>query len=48
MTHILAKEHYEAVGDPYAARELPGGLNVTFALKGKRGVRRKGSTKEGY
>jgi hypothetical protein len=38
-THRLPNEHYEAVGDAYAARELPGGLKVMFGLKGKWRVR---------
>jgi hypothetical protein len=40
MTHRLPNEHYEAVGDPYAAREFPGGLKVMFGLKGKGRVRK--------
>jgi hypothetical protein len=32
MTHRLADKHYEAVGDAYAAKELPG-----VVLKGERG-----------
>ena len=40
MTHRLPNEHYEAVGDPYAARELPGGLKVMFVLKEKGGLGR--------
>jgi hypothetical protein len=39
VTHRLPNEHYEAVGDPYAARELPGGLGM-FGLKGKGRVRK--------
>ena len=46
MTHGLADEHYEAVGDPYAAREFPGGLKVMFGLEGKGRVR-KGSARKG-
>jgi hypothetical protein len=45
MTHRLPNEHYEAVGDPYAARELPGGLKVMFGLKGKGRVRKEGEEK---
>ena len=45
MTHRLPNEHYEAVGDPYAARELPGGLKVMFGLKGKGRVRKEGKRK---
>jgi hypothetical protein len=41
MTHRLPNEHYEAVGDPYATRELPGGLKVMFGLKGKGRVRKR-------
>ena len=47
MTHRLPNEHYEAVGDPYAARELPGGLKVMFGLKGKGRVRKEGTREEG-
>ena len=36
MTHRLANEHYKAVGDPYAARELPSGLEVMFGLERKK------------
>ena len=45
-THRLPNEHYEAVGDAYAARELPGWLNVMFGLKGKKGRVRKGRGRE--
>ena len=46
MTHRLPNEHYETVGDPYAARELPGGLKVMFGLKGKGRVRKRGEGRE--
>lgn len=36
VTHRLANEHYKAVGDPYAARELPSGLEVMFGLERKK------------
>jgi hypothetical protein len=46
MTHRLPNEHYEAVGDPYATGELPGGLKVMFGLKGKGRVRKRGEGRE--
>ena len=32
-THRLPNEHNKAVGDAYATREVPSGLNVTFGLE---------------
>ncbi len=49
MTHRLPNEHNKTVGDPYAAKELPGGLNVMFGLKERGGLEREeeGKRKEG-
>jgi len=48
MTHRLPNEHDKAVGDAYAAREFPGGLEVMFGLnKKKGGLGREGKRKEG-
>jgi hypothetical protein len=33
MTHRLSNEYNKAVGEPHAAGELPGGVNVKFGLK---------------